>query len=343
MKILHIFSCNAEREAFRRISGYLPATMEHSTLDIAGEISMAEKPDIVHAHSWFGSGSAAEALSEKFNIPYIVSVAHNDIKKYRNTVFFKKKAVCSALLQASKVVFTNNFDHDSLAVNLNSELADNVFDHSVVLLEPAGDYWTANLRMHPPTALVNIRLLYVGEIGEDSRLSTILDAMTILRKRNYNVTLTAVETIRAESSFRSKMKTTASKRDDFEFVELPQGDIMTDGRLMSFYRANDISVLLNTETDTIRHFAESATQGLPVIHAVESPFSGIFSEKMTDFSVNPNSPSELAARILQIGDNFATVEQHLSNLSPFIMFNPVETARKYEHMYDNVLIKHSAL
>lgn len=339
MNIRHLITDDLEIEVFERISKYMTDEFIHTFKKTDSEPSSVGTADVLHAHSWMATGTCAAELSARLKIPYVVTLSQNDIKAYGRVPFFKKKNACSILENASKVIFANPSQQNFIAGSLPSDIANRIFEHGVLLIEPVRDFWIKNIRIHPPTALVHIKLLYVGELDEDSQITTILNAVDKLKKKNYQVSFTAVETESNTSNFRGKVLALSSKRDDFQVVTL-FGDTTEDyQKLLDIYRDSDIMLLLNRNSVTIERFAEASTQGLPVIHARESAFSEILSDKLTEFEVSHNNASEIADTILRISDSFATIEQHLSNFHPFLMFDARETAYRYQHLYDNVCIK----
>ncbi len=339
MNIIHLFSKDSEIDFFNRISKFMSTDFSHYVMKVGANSQISTNIDVVHAHSWMEVGFNAVELSQKYDIPYIITLSQEDLKKYKKTPFFKRKNICSILENASEVIFTNPYQQNFIANYLPSDVADKIFEHSVLLIEPIDNFWIENIRIHPPTALVNIKLLYVGEIREDSHLITILNSVDKLKKKNYQVSLTAVETSIVNSCYRNKIKNIAEKRQDFELVSLIENSNLENERLLHIYRNSDISILLNDNIDTIERFGEATTQGLPVIHTSDSAFSGILNDKLTDFSVSRVNSSEIADLILEISNSFATIEQHIAAFSPFLMFDAKETAYRYEHLYDNVCVK----
>jgi glycosyltransferase involved in cell wall biosynthesis len=285
--------------------------------------------DLMHAHRWFECGEAAHQYASTKNVPYIVDVVQADLQKFRKSLFGRQSAE-KILAEASRVVFTAPVQEDVLAQHLPSKVADTVFAKSTLLHEPLDPYWIENLHIHPPTALVHIKLLYVGILAEESRLDETLHAMRKLQKHNYMITLTAVETPEevVESRYRQKMMAEAGKLDCFQVLRAD-----TDEQLRDIYRNHDI--LLLPEADTTRRYAEAISQGLPVIYARESIANGIFKEGQAGYAVNFSSTDEIARTILNVSNFFGTIEQEIMRLHPLCQFDAKEQARHWVHLYEN--------
>lgn len=333
MKILHIITNDAEIQNFEKISNLMDNNFIHYYHNIADKEVKIDEFDIIHAHSWFSGASFALEKSKKSNKPFIVSLQQSDIKHFRKTIFYKKNQYSSLLSEAAKVVFTNNSQQNQLANLLQGQIADQIFEHATTLMEPVDDFWIQNIRIHPPTGLVNIKLLYVGEFVEDSKLDIIWKAVKKLVSNNYSVNLTAVETNRVDCNFRNKIAKIAEKSDNFTLK-----NFISQENMLEIYRNHDIMVLLNENDNSIVHYAEALTQGLPIIYANDGIFDGILNNKFTKFNIEPHKTDDLSKKILEISNLFASVEQHICDLHPFLMFDARETSRKYEHLYDNVAI-----
>ena len=196
-------------------------------------------------------------------------------------------------------------------------------------------FWFDNQHIHPPTALVHIKLLYVGPLTEESRIEMASHAMKKLQRHNYPVTLTAVEVAdgnNTDQRFRKKMLSEAEANASFRM-----SNAGTDEQLREIYRNHDILLLPNA--DSTRLFAEALTQGLPVIYARDCVADGIFKEGLAGYAVNFKSTDELARTILTVSESFGTIEQHIIRLQPFSEFDGREQARHYEHLYENVLTR----
>lgn len=333
MKILHIITNDAEIDNFKKISNLMDSNFTHYYHKIADKEVDYNEFDIIHAHSWFSGAKFAFEMAKKSDKHFIVSLQQSDIKQFKKTIFYKKNNYCSLLTEATKVVFTNISQHNQLANLLQGQIADQIFEHATMLMEPVDDFWIQNIKIHPPTGLVNIRLLYVGEFVEDSKLDIIWKAVKKLVSNNYSVKLTAVETNVVDCTFRHKIIKNAEKFDNFITKSY-----ISQENLLDIYRNNDILVLLNENDNSIAHYAEALTQGLPIIYANDGVFDGVLNNKFTKFNIEPHKTDELSKKILEISNLFASVEQHISDLHPFLMFDARETARKYEHLYDNVAL-----
>lgn len=306
MKILHVISNEEDRARAERVTRYMPETFEHQFV-VSEELGSVQCPvDLVHAHRWFGCGQAAWTYAHDNQIPYVVDVMQRDLDSYRKLFVFNKKSAENVLMDASRVIFTAQAQEDLLAQHLASKVADTVFAKSMLLYEPLDSFWLNNLHIHPPTALVHIKLLYVGASDSHSHLDAVHHAMKKLQRRNYDITLTTVEDL-------------------------------TDEELLDIYRNHDVFLQLDEKTPSTQRFAQALSQGLPVLYAPNGICDGIFNEGQAGYAVNPRNTDDLVKTILNVSDLFATIEQQIMRLHPLGLFDAKEQTRQWEHLYENAL------
>lgn len=305
MLILHVISNEEDRFRTERVTRYMPEMFEHQYVSPNELATFQGGVDVIHAHRWFGCGQAAATYAAAKHLPYVEDVVQSDLESYHKLFMFSKKGAEKVLAEAARVIFTSQSQQEFLAQHLPSKTADTVFFHSMMLLEALDPFWISNIRIHPPTALVHIKLLYVGPSDSHHHLDAVHHAMKKLQRRNYDVSLTAV-------------------------------DDLTKEELLEVYRNHDILLQLDEKTPSTQRFAEALSQGLPVLYAPEGVCDGIFKEGLAGYAVNPKSSDDIARIILNVSDLFGTIEQHISRLHPLCPFDGREQASHYEHLYGNV-------
>ena len=306
MLILHIISNENDRNRVERVTRYMPETFEHQYVTPNEMAAFQGNADVIHAHRWFECGQAAWNYAATNHVHYVVDVVQSDLEAYHKLFVFNKKSAENVLLEASRVVFTSQSQQEFLAQHLPSKTADTVFFHSMMLFEALDPFWITNIHIHPPTALVHIKLLYVGASDSNSHLDVVHHAMKKLQRRNYDISLTTVEDL-------------------------------TDEELLDVYRNHDIFLQLDEKTPSTQRFAEALSQGLPVLYAPGGVCDGIFKEGLAGYAVNPKSSDDITRTILNVSDLFGTIEQHISRLHPLSQFDGREQARHYEHLYENAI------
>ena len=287
--------------------------------------------DLIHAHGWFGCGQAAYVQATAKRIPYLVEIVQSDLQQYHKHLIFNRKNYEQQLVEAARVVFTAPAQENFLAKHLPSKVADTVFAKSTLLYETLPQFWFDNLHIHPPTALVHIKLLYVGALTSDSRIDELLHAIRKLHRHNYEVSLTVVEDSMTEGGCRQKVLREAEKNDYLRVIS-----IGSDEELREVYRRHDILWL--PETESAQRYAEALTQGLPVLYPHDSIADGVFKEGQAGYAVNMYSSDEIARTILNVSNFFGTIEQQIMRLHPLGQFDPREQVRHWEHLYERLTV-----
>jgi len=305
MKIVHVIANDNDKIRVERVTRFMPEEFEHQFVTSKEMAQYQGHVDVIHAHRWFGCGQAAAKYASANHLPYVVDVVQSDLDAYHKFFVFNKKGAENVLSEAARVVFTSQSQQEFLAQHLPSKTADTVFFHSMMLLEALDPFWISNIRIHPPTALVHIKLLYVGPSDSHHHLDAVNHAMKKLQRRNYDVSLTTV------------------------------GDL-SEEELLEVYRSHDILLQLDEKTPSTQRFAEALSQGLPILYAPNGVCDGIFKEGLAGYAVNPKSSDDIAHTILNVSDLFGTIEQHISRLHPLSQFDGKEQASHYEHLYENV-------
>ena len=329
MKILHVISNEIDKARVERVMRYMPGTFEHQY--VTSTEAFPADADLIHAHGWFGCGQTANVQATAKRIPFVVEVLQSDIQQYHKHLIFSRKSYEQQLMEAARVVFTTPSQENFFAKHLPSKVADSVFAKSTLLYEPLEMFWFDNLHIHPPTALVHIKLLYVGALTSDSRIEELLHAMRKLHRRNYEVALTVVEDSVVEGGYRQKVLREAGKDDHLRVIPIGRNE-----ELLEVYRHYDI--LWQPEAESLQRYAEALTQGLPVLYAHDSIADGIFKEGQAGYAVNASSSDEIARTILNVSDFFGTIEQQIMRLHPLGQFDAREQARHWEHLYRNITL-----
>lgn len=327
MKILHVISNENDKERVERVTRYMPDTFERQYVTHTEAFSASA--DIIHAHGWFGCGQAVYAQANAKQVPYVVEIVQSDIQQYHKHLIFNRKSHEQQLVEAARVVFTTPSQENFFAKHLPSKVADTVFAKSTLLYNPLDTFWFDNLHIHPPTALVHIKLLYVGTLTSESRIEELLHAMRKLHRHNYEVSLTVVEDKVVEGGYRQKVLRESGKDDHLRVIP-----IGSDEELLDVYRHHDI--LWQPEAESLQRYAEALTQGLPVLYAHDSIADDIFKEGQAGYAVNASSSDEIARTILNVSNFFGTIEQQIMRLHPLGQFDAREQVRHWEHLYKNV-------
>lgn len=284
-----------------------------------------ENLNLTHAHSLFGSGSIAYQLFRSHHIPYIVEIRNEDVRNIGINPFWFKRQGIEILTNASRVVFLNRNYQDFLATKLSNSTANRIFGQSLTILDGIDNFWLNNLHQPKPVSLIKIRLLYAGADLDIKHLRNLIKAMNIITKKNLNISLTIMGNALKDGQLENM------EASDERISTLPYH---SKEQLMEQFRNHDIFVLPETAGSSTHFYAESLTQGIPVIYNRHEGLDGIYTDGHAGYATNFNSADDIADKILLISERYATIEQHLTDLQPFNEFNWDDIYRHFLRIYD---------
>ena len=290
--------------------------LQHVTLESLG---------LTHAHSLFGSGAVAYQIFKTYHIPYIVEIRNEDVRNIGVNPFWFKRQGIEILTHAARVIFLNRNYQDYLATKLSNSNADKVFSQSLTIHDGIDSFWLRNLRLPKPVSLIKIRLLYAGADLEVKNMRNIIKAINIITKKNLFVTLTIMGNALKEGQLEKLAE------GDNRITILPY---LGKEQLMEQFRSHDIFVLPATAGSSTHFYAESLTQGIPVIYNRHEGLDGIYTDGDAGYATDFDSADDLADKILLISERYATIEQHLTDLQPFNEFNWDDIYRHFLRIYD---------
>lgn len=292
------------------------------------ELYNIDKFDCIHAYTLFTDGNCAMKLSEKYNKPYVVAVRNTDVNDFFKKMFYLRKRGIKIMRNASAVFFlSEKYKKQVFDKYIPLKYKKEIEDKTYIIPNGIDDFWLNNAYKKDKINKKNIKIVYAGRIDKNKNIPTTQKAMKILNQRGYNAKLTVVG--RAEDKRELKKINTDSNT---VYIEaLPKE------KLLEVYRQNDIFVMPSfTETFGLV-YAEAMSQGLPVVYTRGQGFDGQFEEGFAGYSVNSNSPEEIADVIEKIIADYSTISANC--ISGALQFNWKEIAEKYYEIYECILLE----
>ena len=328
-KILHLYSEHSA-SAVKALTTRTQGTVDNLCIVLSLEgkdaalveqqVNLSEVA-LIHAHSLLAGGTAAHHLHLQHHIPYSAAVSLEDIRYWKENPRRGRRALIPVLEDATRVVFLNDNFQDFIADRLGDEDADRIFSRALTLHDGIDPFWIQNLHIHKPVSMVHFRLLLAGEALSSKSVMPVLKAVDILRKRNYEVSLTVAGL--AEGRPRGS-------GDDVQFLPSP-----TLEDLFRLFRENDIYITPAQQNASRQYFAEALSQGLPILHDPFNGPDGLCQDGRIGYATNTRSADDIAEKILLTSDRYATIVQHIAELHPLHLFNWDEIYRGYLRVYDS--------
>ena len=283
--------------------------------------------ELIHAYTLFTDGNSAMELAEKYGVPYVVTIRNVDVNSFYKYRPYLKGRGLKIMLNARAVFFlSESYRQLVLEKYVPEKYKEAIYKKSYIMPNGIDDFWHENqLTEEKIIPAKEIKLIYAGRIDKNKNIPTTQKAIDILNQRGYNASLTVVGKIADDEEFKKIIvnKHTA-------YVEAKPKE-----ELIKLYREHDIFVMPSyTETFGLV-YAEAMSQGLPVIYTRGQGFDGQFDDGEVGFSVNADSPEEIADKIEKILENYELISKRCPELSRKFNWNTI--VEKYGEIYKSIL------
>ncbi|SFC11244.1 Glycosyltransferase involved in cell wall bisynthesis [Alkalibacterium subtropicum] len=286
--------------------------------------------DIIHAHTLFTDGNVAHYLSEKYDIPYVVTVrGMTDIDG-----FFKKRINLRArgrriLKDASRIVFLSEANKQTLLSEYIKNDRTALQKKSKVIPNGIDDFWFEHeYRPKEMRSDKSVDLLYVGKLKKSKNAPSVVEAMRILKDK-YD--------IEANATFIGKI-VDQDIHDELAAVEdVPVKLLPPAGKdvLLDLYRNSDIFIMPSYSETFGLVYPEAMSQGLPVIYSKGQGFDGQFQYGQVGFPVDPYEPEDIADRLADIIKDYKTISTNA--IEKYKLFNWQTISEEHKENYAKVL------
>ena len=283
--------------------------------------------DVIHAHSLFSNGYIAYELNQIYNTPYIVAVRNTDVNVFFKRMIHLRKMGVNILRNAARIVFISEpylrYTIDRFVPEQEKRA---IIDKSIVIPNGIDAFWLQNpfAKKRKPRAS-ELRLLYVGKIDANKNIETTAKACELLLEQGYDIKYTII----------GEIKNRRYRRfiGDRRFIDyLPYCEMK---ELVDHYRAADIFVMPSKHETFGLVYAEAMSQGLPIIYTRGQGFDGQFDEGEVGYSVQYDSPMEIAAKVKDILMKYETISANCIKKSR--RFDWDEIGKEYERLYEEIL------
>lgn len=257
---------------------------------------------LLHAYTLFTDGNCAYELSKKYNIPYVVAVRDTDVNVFFRYMPYLRNRGVEILKNAAAVFFLSPaYKQQVLLKYIPKTLKEHIEDKTYIIPNGIDGFWLDNsyaerdfIKTKKQLEEKQVRIIFVGAICKRKNPLVILKAIDLLEKRGYKVEFTVAGGLADKRIARALL----SDKRVYYAGKLAKNDLLEQ------YRENDIFVMpSHTETFGLV-YAEAMTQGLPVVYTKGQGFDGQFSEGEVGYSVDPDSPEDIANKIAYVTENY---------------------------------------
>lgn len=290
--------------------------------DIKSTIEL-NKYDIIHAHSLFSNGYIAYKLNQEYNIQYIVAVRNTDVNVFFDKMIHLRAMGVNILKNAEKIIFISE-PYKKYTINkfIPEKHKEEINNKSVVIPNGIDEFWLNNKFKDRNIPQKNkVKLIYAGRIDTNKNIDTTIKACELLMKQGYEVNYKVIGKIANE-----KYKSIINENPFIQYIpHSPKED------LIKHYRDSDIFIMPSKHETFGLVYAEAMSQGLPIIYTRGQGFDGQFSEGEVGYSVQYNSPEEIAERIKDILKNYEAISNNC--IEKVDRFDWDRIAKEYVRLY----------
>ena len=280
--------------------------------------------DMMHAHSLFSNGYIAYKLNQAYDIPYVVAVQNTDVNVFFKWMIGLRRLGIAVLKNAARVIFASKpYLEYTIGCFVPEQDKDEINSKSVVIPYGVDTFWLqSEFRDRHKARGNHINLIYVGRIDANKNIEATAKACELLLEQGCEVSYTIVGEIE-EPRYRKFI----SERSFIRYVPYCQME-----ELINHYRAADIFVMPSKYETFGLVYAEAMSQGLPIIYTRGQGFDGQFNEGEVGYSVQYDSPKEIADRVKEIVENYETISANCVVKSR--RFNWDRIAKEYLVLYE---------
>lgn len=287
--------------------------------------------DVLHAYTLFTDGNCAMNLSKKYGVPYVVAVRSTDVNaffKYRP--WLRSRGV--EIMERAGAVFFLSQRYLDLVLERYVPAGKREALRQKCSVMPNGidDFWLQNTPAPRTAAQLaglkqkRINLICAGRINRNKNQLTAMKAAERLRELGYDARLHVVGNCENEGVLR----------------ELEESPLVSchpacpKEQLIGLYRECDIFLLPSYEETFGLVYAEAMSQGLPVLYTRGQGFDGQFPEGTVGFSINPDSPEEIAEKVIALIGNYEAVSARGPELARRFCWKDITQA--YQKRYGQI-------
>lgn len=264
--------------------------------DVEKNIDMSNIECIL-AGTVYSDGCVAYLLHKKYSVPFSVAVRETDVTYHMKWRPYLNSFVRNLLNETTNVIFLspsykkyfNKFGCDPTKyINIPNGVNDFWFKDNEV-----------KRNIHDPVSLI-----FVGEICKRKNVTTIISALSELKKNG----MSAVLNIVGAGDEEQKCQDLASNLGIADSVFF-HGWQNSNEDIKKFYDRADIFVMPSLRETFGTVYIEALSQGLPVIYTREQGIDGYFEQGSVGYACNPRNSREISMAIMEIIKNY----KHLSS------------------------------
>ena len=288
---------------------------------ITQQVDMSEVSCIL-AGTVYSDGAVAFLLHKRFNIPFSVAVRGTDVAFQMRYRPYLNGYIKKLLNQSTKVIFLSPV-YKKFFLKFDIDQA-----KYMVIPNAVNDFWFRQQKkqriIHNPISLV-----YVGEISKNKNVSTTIQVVAELNRRD----IKPIFHIVGSGPEEKKCRVLAEKL-NVEKQVFFHGWQNGKEEIKEFYDQSDIFVMLSHRETFGTVYIEALSQGIPLIYTKGQGIDGYFEEGSVGYSCNPTDVKSIADSIIKVINQYRSISDQCIQESGKFMWERV--ANQYNEVICNM-------
>lgn len=288
---------------------------------IEQQIDMS-KVDCILAGTVYSDGSVAYQLHKKYQIPFSVAVRETDVTYQMRFRPYLNGYIKELLSQATKVIFLSPVYQQYFLKFKPDQCKFTIIPNAV------NDFWfqqkETHRNLHDPLSLI-----YVGEISKRKNVSTMIQVVSELNRKNINVNFHIIGAGAEEVNCQNLAKE-LNIRDQVFFHGWQNGK----EKIKEFYDQADIFVMPSLRETFGTVYIEALSQGLPIIYTKGQGIDGYFDQGLVGYSCAPQDVDEIMTAIMAIVNNYSVISDMCFKESQKFQWEVI--AKKYNYIINGM-------
>lgn len=283
---------------------------------------------LIVAYFLMTDGAVAYRLRKAFGSPYIVSVRNTDINLYLKYRFWLRPRARRILEEADYVILASPAYIRPLRKILGEEFFEFNVEPKLKIIGNIIDSSWFSVPRRKVSSNGATKLIFVGEFSENKRVTSIIEAYSVLRTRSdFELTL-----VGNYGGYVNQIRRAADKVPGVTVV-----DRVSDvEKLISIVDAHHIFIMPSRTETFGMAYIEAMARGLPVIYTKGQGIDGYFVEGFVGSSVTEPLVESIVTSVQSVLENYDILSENALEVS--IEFKSDKIIRQYLEVFDAVTV-----
>lgn len=291
------------------------------------------KYKLVHAYTLFSDGNTAMKISQKYGIPYIITVRGTDLNDFFHLKPYLIPYGFKIMENASKIIFLSKAYQDIMFRKYIPERKQReLIKKSVILPNGIDDFWIKNLyygrnytEIQKRLERKEIKIICVANILKDKNIPFLQKVLEKAREEGWKIQLHLIGK--------------AIDRKELNRIEKDKFTIYHGSKnkeeLIQHYRDNDIFILVSHTESFGLVYAEAMSQGLPVIYTAGEGFDQQFEDGYVGFPASDRNAYDLLDKIFRVISDYKRISENC--LKSVMKFEWNRIVKSYKGIYECII------